>query len=363
MKAFLSICISVICSVMFFSSCSTTSLISFEHLTAAEVGFPAEIRKVAVVNNVSDSIGDSLRYSYTSPEKPIKASYLSIISGDGTLTTNVLAEALGQQQYFDVVMICDSALRINDTTPRMNRLTQTEVEILTEDLGVDMLISLDKIPLKLTRHLLDWDLNRWVKTTVEAIPIVSFYIPSRIQPLIILQKSDSIYWVNTLMDFEFNLINDMDILRESSEFAGEIAASYIVPTWVQASRFMFSSGSSDLKDGAFFAKNNQWENALPLWEKAYQQNKGSKKAKAASNISLYYEMNSELEKANEWMEKAIDALGANENELKEIEWNDDLLGSDKAKILYNRQAMKKRVKDLPKLQPQLQRFEDDFLVD
>ena len=97
-------------------SCSSLQTISFDQLQAADVSFPNAVRKVAVINNM--------------PVIEIKDDHGTIsaeMEGDGKIATEALAENIANVNYFDQVIICDSAFRANDTVPRVNViLTQDE---------------------------------------------------------------------------------------------------------------------------------------------------------------------------------------------------------------------------------------------
>ena len=64
-----------------------------------------------------------------------------------------MAEEIAHQNYFDEVVICDSALRANDKLARENMLSQEEVSQLASDLGVDFIIALENLQFKATKTI------------------------------------------------------------------------------------------------------------------------------------------------------------------------------------------------------------------
>ena len=89
------------------TSCGSLQTISFEQLQAADVSFPNAVRNVAVVNNMpAYKVGDS--HDVISME----------LKGDGKTAAEALAEEIANANYFEQVIICDSALRGQDTELR-----------------------------------------------------------------------------------------------------------------------------------------------------------------------------------------------------------------------------------------------------
>lgn len=64
-----------------------------------------------------------------------------------------MARAIADGNYFDEVVICDSALRADDKIAREETLSQEEVGELTDKLDVDFLIALENLQLKATKYI------------------------------------------------------------------------------------------------------------------------------------------------------------------------------------------------------------------
>ena len=126
------------------TSCGSLQTISFEQLQAADVSFPDAVRNVAVVNNMpAYKVGDS--HDVISME----------LKGDGKTAAEALAEEIANANYFEQVIICDSALRGQDTELREDvMLTQDEVQKLAADLGVDLIFSFDRLDIHTKRGAL-----------------------------------------------------------------------------------------------------------------------------------------------------------------------------------------------------------------
>ena len=97
-------------------SCQSLEQIPIDYLQPADLSFPPQLRKVAIVNNTSDAPDNKL---ITETEKikegtPLISRATAYANGDPKTATESLAEEIAQQNYFDEVVICDSALRAND---------------------------------------------------------------------------------------------------------------------------------------------------------------------------------------------------------------------------------------------------------
>ena len=109
-------------SCLIFGSCQTIEQISIDYMMPAEINFPPELRRVAIVNNVS-AIPDN---KWIEAEKPISgnevARAIAYTHGDAGIATESLARAIADGNYFDEVVICDSALRADDKIAREETL-------------------------------------------------------------------------------------------------------------------------------------------------------------------------------------------------------------------------------------------------
>ena len=129
--------------LLLFNSCQSIEQISIDYLQPADLSFPPQLRKVAVVNNTSDAPDNKLitEVQKTKENVPEVSRATAYANGDPKIAAESLAEEIAHQNYFDEVVICDSALRANDKLARENMLSQEEVSQLASDLGVDFIQS------------------------------------------------------------------------------------------------------------------------------------------------------------------------------------------------------------------------------
>ena len=134
-----------------FSSCQTVEQLSIDYMLPAEISFPNELKRVAVVNNVSDTPDNTLPPKDNTIKNKNELSR-AVAYHEGH-TTEALSNGIAENNYFNEVVICDSALRARDFTPRESTLSQEEVQTLAQFLDVDCIISLENLQMKSTRVL------------------------------------------------------------------------------------------------------------------------------------------------------------------------------------------------------------------
>lgn len=293
------------------NACQTIEQLSIDYMLPAEVSFPENLKRVGIVNNMPDTPDNRLITSSKEPKKNETeiARRTDYYNGDPRIVTETLAEAVANENYFDLVVICDSALRSKDTTPREATLSGEEVNRLTRDLGVDFLIALENVQFRSLRkvsYLPEWNVF-YGTVDVNVAPTVRVYLPNRKIPMVTVNCTDSIFWdAYSGSDTQiFNeLISEKDMLKQASEFAGTVPVKYLLPHWQTAKRYLFTGGSVNMRDAAIYVKENNWPEAIRLWQMEYEQKKGKKKMSAAYNIALGYEMQDSINTAYEWALKA-----------------------------------------------------------
>ena len=139
--------------LLLFGSCQSIEQISIDYLQSADLSFPPQLRKVAIVNNASNAPDDKLTpQTKKSKDNRVEISRaIAYANGDPKVATEAMAEEIAHQNYFDEVVICDSALRTNDKISRESTLSQEEVRQLASDLRVDLIIALENLQFKITK--------------------------------------------------------------------------------------------------------------------------------------------------------------------------------------------------------------------
>lgn len=291
-------------------ACQTIEQFSVDYMMPADVSFPADLKRVAIVNNMPSVPDNKLISSeeIKSKEETVMASRTDYYNGDARIAAESLAEAVAGHNYFDLVVICDSALRSKDVHPREATLAQEEVRQLTHDLGVDFLISLENVQLKSVRKLEYIPAWRGFYGTVDVkvYPTVRIYLPNRSVPMATINGTDSIFWEKSGLNEDIlgQLVSEKELIEEASAFAGSVPVKHLLPYWTTSRRYLFAGGTVNMRDAAVYAKEKNWEEAIHLWKKEFDERKGKRKLYAAYNIALGYEMRDLLDEAYHWAVEA-----------------------------------------------------------
>ena len=351
--------------LLLFASCQTLEQFSIDYMEPAEVSFPEELQRVGVVNNTPNSPNPDMPTLRAEHEQApnIVSHKAERYDGKAMLTTEALAQSLADHNYFELVVICDSALRATDTDPHGRPLTPEEVNSLTDALGVDFLLSVENVQmhsLHQVAYLPEWNVYQGT-VDVKVQPTVRIYLPGRQRPMATINACDSIFWEEfgeSEAFLQHHLIDGEELVEEASTFAGNIPVQHILPEWKNATRYYFGGGTVNMRDAAVYARESDWPAATALWHDSYEKSKGKSKMRAAFNLAVGYEMQDSIGTALHWAEVAQKLAEELEHPNEHSDLNDvpDYVLS----TLYM-QELKKRQEALPRLQMQTKRLvNEDF---
>ena len=322
MKTKITVLLLVLC---LFSACTTLQTISFERLQAADVSYPDQVRTVGVIN-------------YAPQDKQERDSILGLWNGDGKVTVESLAREIAATDYFNQVVVCDSALRpVGMGNEEIFPMSQADS--LIQALGVDMLFAVEQVRIELKEGSL---FHTELMVDVPAVdgvitPLVRAYVSGRNAPLFSISKTDTICWVVS-PELTFG-----QIMQEASDFAATLPVSYLLPHWKEMNRYYFDGGNMEMRDAGVYIREQNWEGAAALWQKLYDGRKGKVKMRAAYNLALNYELQGDYERAKEYLDTALSLAS-------EGSWEHQL-------IEYYRLQLDEQARENRMLQIQMKRFE------
>ena len=322
MKTKITVLLLVLC---LFSACTTLQTISFERLQAADVSYPDQVRTVGVIN-------------YAPQDKQERDSILGLWNGDGKVTVESLAREIAATDYFNQVVVCDSALRpVGMGNEEIFPMSQADS--LIQALGVDMLFAVEQVRIELKEGSL---FHTELMVDVPAVdgvitPLVRAYVSGRNAPLFSISKTDTICWVVS-PELTFG-----QIMQEASDFAATLPVSYLLPHWKEMNRYYFDGGNMEMRDAGVYIREQNWEGAAALWQKLHDGRKGKVKMRAAYNLALNYELQGDYERAKEYLDTALSLAS-------EGSWEHQL-------IEYYRLQLDEQARENRMLQIQMKRFE------
>ena len=322
MKTKITVLLLVLC---LFSACTTLQTISFERLQAADVSYPDQVRTVGVIN-------------YAPQDEQERDSILGLWNGDGMVTVESLAREIAATDYFNQVVVCDSALRpVGMGNEEI--LPMSQADSLIQAVGVDMLFAVEQVRIELKEGSL---FHTELMVDVPAVdgvitPLVRAYVSGRNAPLFSISKTDTICWVVS-PELTFG-----QIMQEASDFAATLPVSYLLPHWKEMNRYYFDGGNMEMRDAGVYIREQNWEGAAALWQKLHDGRKGKVKMRAAYNLALNYELQGDYERAKEYLDTALSLAS-------EGSWEHQL-------IEYYRLQLDEQARENRMLQIQMKRFE------
>lgn len=263
------------CTLTLGTSCSTTSTITYDCMVPADITLPVELASVGIVNHTPDSLYDL-----------------------SSKATRVMAQDVADAQYFNDVHLLDSVI--------VAPMTPQHVDDLARFLEVDFLASLDSLELMLVRSTAhDKPSEYESKAHVHILAKLHLYLPGRDAPMTTMLLKDTLNWYGYGADEQEasdHLPNLGEIALESTIYVGEKLADKLAPHWTTVTRALFVSEAGELKEAAVNIHDDQWDKAKAKWENTYKKTNSTKlKAYCAYDLAVYYEKESEIDKAIEWI--------------------------------------------------------------
>ncbi|MBR2161324.1 MAG: tetratricopeptide repeat protein [Bacteroidaceae bacterium] len=357
-------------AITLLTSCQSLEQLSIDYMQPARISFPDELKRVGIVNNVPENLPNLLARQFTDvpdTEADGLSRKTTYYNGTPALAIESLAQAIADEQYFEQVIICDSALRASDTQLRAGGLSLEEINQLCSDLGVDVLISLEALQMREVRevgYIPEFGVFGG-QVAVNVRPTINLYLPGRDTPVTTVNASDSIYWDEvggSYNNVRNRLISEQEMVKQASDFAGTVPVKSLLPHWTTTERTYFTNGNIKMRDGVVYAREGQWDKAAELWQQAYSSSKSAKKqCYAAYNLALAYEMQDNIEEAFKWITTALEkAATADKVHLTEAE---DAYTSGRYPVRFMLshayyKELEKRHANIPLLKAQLNRFSE-----
>lgn len=294
-------------SLLFLGGCAGIQLMTIETQEPAQVTLPANVRSILIVDNVVEQpndVGHNKKSLGKRDYDRVKASADSI----STYYTEALTQFLSEENYFDRVLLYDKPLRSDNNFWEEQPLTPEKMNELRRETNTDAVISLDKLILQT-----DWtdffmqEGYMYANMTGKIHSILRAYLPTMEGRIPAVQFTDSMRWEGFDIRDE-GAYADMIIptpeqaMKQLAVFAAEKMTNVFAPHWEMQNRWYYTLPSAAMRDGEALAKDKNWTQAIEKWTAFYRsENNKLKKAKAANNIALGYEMLGQMDTAYEWI--------------------------------------------------------------
>lgn len=289
------------------SGCSGMKTLTIQTQEPAQVTLPKDIKKLLIVDNAVSQPSDIGHIEKrlgksTSVKATVVTDSLHIIF------TEALAQFLGEEEFYDEVMLYDKPLRQDGEYWIEVPLLPEKMQELKNETGADAVVSVDKLLVAS-----DWKdsfvqqgypyamLNGQIAVTMR------IYMPTLDGKIPTIQFNDSLYWegfdISDGMAYaEFVIPHADHALKDLTIYAADKMTYVLTPHWMTQERWYYTLSSSTAREAQSFAEHSKWADAVAKWEALYSTSKKKiDKAKIASNIALGYEMLDDIQTAHSWI--------------------------------------------------------------
>ncbi|MBO1735353.1 MAG: hypothetical protein DBY16_01220 [Coprobacter sp.] len=291
------------------TSCSSISSLSFDTICPAEVTFPQGVRSIVVVNNAAEIPVDNNIYS------DLEGEDRKFSVKHDSLTYRIaeqVALRLSSTGYFNTVgMFYDDSISLpKDLYPV---LSSEQLQAIREDWPGSAVLTIDKADVNgflSDARVMSVDGDFFISTfDILGELTARLYLPGEDYPQTY-RTQDTIYWQEAGLtpDMPHSLLPELPFcyIQAASHFAQGLAGK-MTPYKETVERFLFTSSDPAMKDAGRYWKKGKYDEASYLWEYIYENQKNAgKKARAASNIALYYELNDNFKDALLWANRSLD---------------------------------------------------------
>lgn len=299
-------------TLLTFINCAGIRHFGIETHEPAQVTLPTPIRTLLVVNNVvqqPDDIGHEEKLLGTRHYERSKASSDSV----AVYYTEALTQFLDEEEFFDAVIYHNDPIREDKDFWQEFLILPEKMFELREESSTDAIVSLDKMIIQ-TRWTDYYQTEgyKYASLTAKIESTIRVYMPSLDGKIPAVQFTDSLVWEG------YNIRDDRayaerivptpeEAMKQIAVYAAEKMTRVFAPYWEYQERWYYTPMSSRMREGAVYARNNEWENALEKWSDHYNKERTKLgKAKAAHNIALSYELLDNMDSAKEWAETAYE---------------------------------------------------------
>lgn len=326
--------------VMGLVSCrsSYVTYVNVETVHPAKITFPVYIRDIAFVNNALGSskctISDDGGTEFT-------------LMGADSLAMDMLAivaDSISHSPYFDIVTIGSIA----DTSSLiLKKLTPEQLEEIREATGAQTVITMDGFQMMIDKKYY-FRSNELVMEFVGKT-FFKIYEPGNDDTPQTHICVDTMVWSSGGWGA---MLDDMEFLTErisdAIAYFAEQNINRFIPYLRLSERFIYVTGNTEMVDAERYINKDKWDDASYLWEHLYESGEDeTKKAKAASNMAVVYEMRDDFTTAIDWAKKSYDLF--NQPSVRDKNIEDIKSISNYIKLLEQRQ------KDVPLLKEQMER--------
>lgn len=301
----------IISTIMFCVGCTSTKTVVLNVEKPAQIILPKTVENIAIVNNAIPqpyNIGH-IDYKYTKKGDKLKEEVSVPDDSVCSIFTETLYENLSNLDMFNKISLYEYPLRNDLEFADIPLIDSTSLKELFNTLDADAIISLDRFIVNTTYNEEPYDIGVKAKLLdLKMETVFRIYSKERDQISFPFYMSDSIYWDALYTTDNKRLVSldsipkREDAIKQAAGYAAEKVAKAFSSSWTEKVRIYYG----DSKEANKMVDADNWQKALSIWEKAFnEESKIKKKARFANNIALAYETTDNIREALRWAQTAI----------------------------------------------------------
>lgn len=297
--------------VFLFSSCSSMLYTSLDVLRPAQVSFEPTANRLLILDRTVTQPAD---YGHSIQFFDKKAVNIAVTTDSlAYFHLEALAEGLVVKDFFSAITLHNTNISDNELFFTIQTLPFDTVNALCDRYDSDVILALDRIKVmdEIEEYYSYDDLRFYMNHEARYETRMSIYYPetSTYQSVIF---RDTLYWSASspqVTKSYYELPDRSDALIDGALYAGDKTAERLIPSWDVVDRYLIKHSNKLLKQGLDSMSFRNFEAAISVWEELLVQSKSnSKKAMAAHNIAVNYEILGQVDLALEYSDRALDYI-------------------------------------------------------
>ena len=300
-----------------FVSCTSVYYVEVQIPEPAVDELPDDIQSVLIVNRAVDGRfdninKDSIQRRFYEARFDMDTMLYDTLSADTAI--QALGELLFESGRYDIVIPENRFLPHKQTSFFSDEMLWPEVKELCNTFNTDVVLSLDHfksmVSTKYSSETIydEYD-GQYHKAYYAAIAIqyeALFRVYDPVRERVIKRSflRDTLFWDNIALTSRQLFSKLTPVKTALTETGIAIALEYaelLAPQWIDQQRNYYYKGSSELEKAHVFVLNDQWVEAMGIWQDLALSGKSKGlRSKAEYNLAVAYELDGDIESAIKW---------------------------------------------------------------
>lgn len=303
--------IGILLSVFLLSSCSNILYTSLDVLRPAQVTFSPSANRLLIVDRSVTQPADYGHYIQFFDKNAVSIA----VSTDSLAFFNLeaLAEGLVAKDFFKTITLHNSNISDNELFFTIQTMPFDTINALCNRYDSDVILALDRIRVidEIQEFYSYDDLKFYMTHKARYETRMSIYYPETTAYESAIFR-DTLYWSASATQptkAYYELPDRSDALIDGAIYAGSKTAERLIPSWAVVDRYLIEHSNKSLKQGLDSMTFRNFEAAISIWKQTIASSKSNtRKAIAAHNIAINYEILGNVDLALEFSDKAVDYI-------------------------------------------------------